>query len=522
MNLNNRELQNKVAARLNPWRDWPLVIHALVIFAAVLRLVLLKIKAPHFDEGINGHFVMQTWANGYFKYDPSNYHGPLYFYYLHLSEILFGRGIFAFRFATGILASLTVFVTAMHSRFFGRVAYWAAAVIALSPAFIFYGRYAIHETLLILCQLLFSYGFLLRYTTPEGKSSRAAIVFIVAGVFGSFATKETFFIFFGCWFIAFGLTKLFDRVLPQKLRSKDVLKPNQRSSSQKAPGALWIWLAGVGITLALFSGFFVDLGGIADMFRAFAFWTKTGTGATGHEKPFRYWLELMWTYEWPLLFTVFLGVIMSLFGSFWMRVFSACGFGLWLAYSIIPYKTPWCLIGFWPLAFALGFIVEEAPKSTLRLAFKGIALATILVSFGFALRINFSTYHDPKEKYVYVQSTSDLNIVSGAIAKRVALAPEDRAMAIRVWVADTWPMPWLFSLYTNVQYGKYTAGSVPDGDVILIDGPDQAELEKALPVAFIRIPFHLRDAYQTGYAYFEQTRFANLVEGGTVVGGPTK
>ena len=95
-------------------------------------------------------------------------------------------------------------------------------------------------------------------------------------------------------------------------------------------------------------------------------------------------------------------------------------------------------------------------------------------------------------------------------------------MAIRVWVADTWPMPWLFSLYTNVQYGKYTAGSVPDGDVILIDGPDQAELEKALPVAFIRIPFHLRDAYQTGYAYFEQTRFANLVEGGTVVGGPTK
>ena len=34
---------------------------------------------------------------GYYKYDPSNYHGPLHFYVLFLFKILFGRNIWALR-----------------------------------------------------------------------------------------------------------------------------------------------------------------------------------------------------------------------------------------------------------------------------------------------------------------------------------------------------------------------------------------------------------------------------------------
>ena len=41
-------------------------------------------KPPHFDEGINGWFVDQMMRTGYYKYDPSNYHGPLHFYVLFL------------------------------------------------------------------------------------------------------------------------------------------------------------------------------------------------------------------------------------------------------------------------------------------------------------------------------------------------------------------------------------------------------------------------------------------------------
>ncbi|PYL67072.1 MAG: hypothetical protein DMF28_10005, partial [Verrucomicrobia bacterium] len=60
--------------------DWvPWAILGLAVF---LRFFLLGIKPPHFDEGINGWFVDQVMKNGFYRYDPTNYHGPLHFYVL--------------------------------------------------------------------------------------------------------------------------------------------------------------------------------------------------------------------------------------------------------------------------------------------------------------------------------------------------------------------------------------------------------------------------------------------------------
>jgi len=72
--------------------DWiPWVIIGL---AAFLRFFLLGIKPPHFDEGINGWFVdAHIIKEGFYKYDPTNYHGPLHFYVLLLSQTLFGRNL---------------------------------------------------------------------------------------------------------------------------------------------------------------------------------------------------------------------------------------------------------------------------------------------------------------------------------------------------------------------------------------------------------------------------------------------
>ena len=66
-------------------------------FGAFLRILLLGIKPPHFDEGINGWFVDQMIKNGFYRYDPTNYHGPLHFYFLFLSQTLFGRNLWALR-----------------------------------------------------------------------------------------------------------------------------------------------------------------------------------------------------------------------------------------------------------------------------------------------------------------------------------------------------------------------------------------------------------------------------------------
>jgi hypothetical protein len=96
---------------------------------------------------------------GFYRYDPTNYHGPLHFYILFLSQALFGRHIWALRLPV-VLASIgSIFVTLKFEPFVGRtVSRIAALAMAISPAFIFYGRYSIHEVWLLLFSMLFVLG----------------------------------------------------------------------------------------------------------------------------------------------------------------------------------------------------------------------------------------------------------------------------------------------------------------------------------------------------------------------------
>src|SRR5688572_6077482 len=94
------------------------ILGVLLVIALLLRVWTLDIKPPHFDEGINGHFVIRMWKEGYYHYDPTNFHGPLYFYFLQLSELVFGRGVFAFRFVTALMSVGIVYLVGLHRRFF--------------------------------------------------------------------------------------------------------------------------------------------------------------------------------------------------------------------------------------------------------------------------------------------------------------------------------------------------------------------------------------------------------------------
>src|SRR2546428_3166102 len=88
--------------------------------AAFLRFFLLGMKPPHFDEGINGWFVDQMVKTGFYKYDPTNYHGPLHFYVLLLSQTLFGRNLWALRLAGWAVSITSVLLTLKFVPVFGR------------------------------------------------------------------------------------------------------------------------------------------------------------------------------------------------------------------------------------------------------------------------------------------------------------------------------------------------------------------------------------------------------------------
>src|SRR4051812_43817699 len=136
------------------WRPW-----AIIALAALLRLFLLGIKPPHFDEGINGWFVDQMMRNGYYRYDPTNYHGPLHFYVLWLSQLLFGRNLWALRMPIVIMSTVCVWLTLKFEPLVGRqTARWAALAMAFSPGFIFSARSSIPEVWLVFFSMLFVLG----------------------------------------------------------------------------------------------------------------------------------------------------------------------------------------------------------------------------------------------------------------------------------------------------------------------------------------------------------------------------
>ena len=149
------------------WTPW-----LILGLAAFLRFFLLGIKPPHFDEGINGWFVDQVMHNGFYRYDPTNYHGPLHFYVLLLSESLLGRNLWAIRLPVVLVSIGCVWLMLKFEPLVGRnVSRIAALAMAVSPGFVFYGRYAIHEVWLQFFSTMFILGLLGLWKSGSGELS---------------------------------------------------------------------------------------------------------------------------------------------------------------------------------------------------------------------------------------------------------------------------------------------------------------------------------------------------------------
>src|SRR5207244_1438796 len=176
------------------WTFW-----GILGLAAALRILFLGIKPPHFDEGINGWFVDQMVKDGFYRYDPTNYHGPLHFYILFLSQALFGRNLYALRMPV-VLASIgAVWLALTYDRVIPRaVARVGAVAMALSPGFIFHGRLSIREVLLLLFSVTFVFGLLGLWR--EGTPSY--LWFTGIGITGMILTKETYIIHLCCALLA--------------------------------------------------------------------------------------------------------------------------------------------------------------------------------------------------------------------------------------------------------------------------------------------------------------------------------
>ena len=343
------------------WTFW-----GIIALGAFLRFFLLAIKPPHFDEGINGWFVDQMMRNGFYRYDPTNYHGPLHFYILLLSQALFGRHIWALRLPV-VLASIgAIFVTLKFEPLVGRrISRMAALVMALSPGFIFYGRYAIHEVWLLLFSMLFVLGLLGLWKF----GTRGYLWCVGLGIAGMILTKETYIIHIGCAIIATGVLWISHRLNPMK----DLARARQQWD---LTDLAMVILTATFFIVFFYSGTFLNWPGVKGLYQTFATWYQTGSKGNGHEKPWPYWLELLLRYEWPIFIGLVLCLACQFFRNYVIRYLAIYGVGVFAAYSIINYKTPWIIISIaWPFLFifAAGATASRIPAKAFRmLVFGGV------------------------------------------------------------------------------------------------------------------------------------------------------
>jgi uncharacterized protein (TIGR03663 family) len=489
----------------------PWVEIGILVLAASFRITLLDIKPPHFDEGVNGWFADQMTRNGYFRYDPTNYHGPLHFYAVFLSQTLFGRNLWALRLPAVVASLLAVWSLLRFKEHFGaNAARLAALAMALSPAYTFYGRYSIHESWLAFFATLFLWGMLGLWE----KGERRFLFALLTGLSGMILSKETYVLHVGSFLLAGMVLWLWGKFLPSS--------PPLSIARQR-----WTWNdLGAGGALALlaivffYSGTFLDFAALSGLFETFAAWIHTGVGATGHEKQGYqmgllnfYWLALMARYEWPALLGFAFSLRYAAPSDPRLRYVAIYACGVLLAYSLIPYKTPWCIVSIlWPFYLILGSTVTEpisAQISRLAGSFVRYGVTISLLISGFvSLRLNFFHFTNEKEPYVYVQTYSEIDTLTKPLVEMARKDPRYYHVRGQIILESYYPLPWMLGDFTQVGYYKIEEPPENyDADFIVAQKNQTEQLEPALTSDYYKRSFRLRDSQEECVAYFRKKTY---------------
>jgi uncharacterized protein (TIGR03663 family) len=470
----------------------------------------LEKRPMHQDEAIGADKFHSLWAEKKYVYDPHEYHGPTLNYftlpvvwvsgaddYVQTSEgtyrivtVLFGVG-------------LILLLRLAHDGLGWAESLCAGVLVAVSPAMSFYSRYYIHEVILVFFIFLaMAAGW--RYSVG-GKKRWAFVCAIALGL--AYATKETWVLSGAAMGIGLGLALLWTKMV-------DGGVPDVRARLR------WKVLVGAGavglvVAAIFFSGLFTNWRGPIDAVRTYSTYLARGTDVGDHDKPWNYYIGLL-TYsrygrgpihtEAFILVLAVVGIVRALWPAakeqmaraVFLRFLAFYSVGLLLIYSAIPYKTPWCLLGFLHgmiLMAGVGAvaIVRVMPHISLRY----IAAAILIVPAGHlafqAWRINFRDYQDPRRNpYLYSTPTRNFMELVQRLEDLAKVSPEGRHMYIRVVTADCWPLPWYLRSFPRVEYWDTPSERDPYAMVVIGARLMEPDLDARLGDLYVQEHYGLR------------------------------
>lgn len=452
-------------------REWVFIaLWSLAFTAAVaIRAPWPGLRPMHADEAVQAARFRDLWHGGTYDYCPTEFHGPT-LVYATLPFVLLSRATtFAETSEATYRAVPIVFGVGLLLVFWllrdglGMVgSAWAALLAAASPAFVFYSRYYIHETLLAFFSLAaVACGW--RYL----HSGRLAWCLATGGMVGLMqATKETAAISYlatAVALVAVGAAKCRDQ------------RPGPRPS--------WCWwhlalglLVAISVAATLLSSFFANPRGAIDGVLAYLPWLRRAGGESPHIHPWHFYLHrLVWWHDgqgpiWSEALIVGLAAIGG--GAAWLprsRWLGDAHPGLmrWLAiytlvttviYAAIPYKTPWCLVQFLlGMILLAGFGVGWLLCIARRLPWQVGAVSLLLLATGQlawqAWRASYPLAADPGNPYAYAQTSLGAVQLAEQLRDLADASNERYGSPVKVVWDDAyyWPLPWYLRRFEHVE-----------------------------------------------------------------------
>lgn len=486
-------------------RAW--IVAAIVALGAALRVPALDRRPMHADEAVHAAKMARLLERGEYRYDPTEFHGPTLNYLTLLAARLAGAVRYQDLDETvlrSVPAAAGLLLVAAHLLFGPVIGFRAAALAALltavSPAFVYYSRYYIQEMLLV----AFTGGALASLCRYLEAPRRAWAVAAGACLALMFATKETWIIAVGAMAAAFGgALVLAGRrhgggpwgPLPGRAPSRE-----RAERLRDLGGGI---LAFVVVSGLFFSSFFDSPRGLVDAVAAYGTYVERATGSTSwHTHPWHYYLGLLlyshadggpvWT-EGLVLILAPIGGVAALAGAGRLGAFRpapaflAIYAGLLLgAYAAIPYKTPWCLLGFLHGLILLAGIGAAYLVSTLRhpaartLTWACLAVACAHLAWQ-AWAGSFRYPADPRNPYVYAHTSVDVFGIAERVEALALAHPQRLATPIDVVTRENlWPLPWYFRRLSGVRWQANPVTGLSPAPVVLCTPEVEAAVVRTL------------------------------------------
>jgi uncharacterized protein (TIGR03663 family) len=447
------------------------VLALLVAVGLGLRLPELGLRPMHNDEGVNAMKFRDLWVENNYKYSPEEFHGPTLPYFTLPSALLSGGSNFnkltetTYRIVPAVFGAGLILLLLIVAQDYGNSeTLWAAALIAVSPAMVFYSRYYIHEMLLVFFTALSFFSFW-RYAVT-GRLRWVLIAGIGLGLM--YATKETFVFAVAALVLAIGSNAAWTRLRGEQLPPFPwKIKWNQ---------IILAIVCAFAVSVLFFSSFFRNAQGLSDAVRTYVPWLRRAGGETVHAHSWAFYFHrLFWFHAvgGPIWSEALIGVLAAV--GFFIALFKTVRplwriiafYTAWLTliYTILPYKTPWCLLGFYHgmiLLAGIGAAALVRACASPGLKFRvGLALAVGVAQLGWqAWQQNFGADKSGalycasvKNPYVYSQTSPDILRLINTVEALARVSREGYNTTTEIISPQSyWPLPWYLRRFTQIGY----------------------------------------------------------------------